>query len=122
MPFNAAVFKVRALSAIAFVAIMLAGIFYSAWSFTLLFALVHAGCWWEYIKLQQLIHKATVHPYLQMGCLVLGFGIVAALGGVGKAIGLAGGLLHLPALLVMAGVLDCIVAVVVGSAYKVVQP
>lgn len=51
MAFNAATFKTRALTAILFAAIMLAGLLWNEVSFFLLFSLVHFGAWPEYQKL-----------------------------------------------------------------------
>jgi phosphatidate cytidylyltransferase len=57
MAFNVQTFRTRATTAIVFVAVMLAGLLWSHWSFLLLFVIIHAGCWYEY---QQLIAK--IHP------------------------------------------------------------
>ena len=56
MPFNPAVFKTRALTAVVFVAVMLTGLLWSGWSFFLLFSVIHFGCWHEYCKLLDAIH------------------------------------------------------------------
>lgn len=55
MPFNPAVFKTRALTAVVFVAVMLTGLLWSGWSFFLLFSVIHFGCWHEYCKLMDVI-------------------------------------------------------------------
>jgi phosphatidate cytidylyltransferase len=54
MAFNWQTFKTRALTAIVFVVIMLAGLLWNRWSFFLLFSMVHFGAWIEY---QQLVGK-----------------------------------------------------------------
>ena len=51
MAFNLQTFKTRALTAIIFVIVMLAGLFVSHWTFLLLFSIIHLGCWIEYQKL-----------------------------------------------------------------------
>jgi phosphatidate cytidylyltransferase len=55
MAFNFQTFKTRALTAVIFVAVMLAGLLYNHWSFLALFTVVHFGCWIEYQKLIGLI-------------------------------------------------------------------
>jgi phosphatidate cytidylyltransferase len=55
MAFNFNTFKTRALTAIIFVAVMLAGLLYNHWSFFALFTVIHFGCWIEYQKLVALI-------------------------------------------------------------------
>lgn len=45
------VLKTRAITAIIFVAIMLVGLFWSKWSYLLLFSIIHWGCWFEYKQL-----------------------------------------------------------------------
>src|SRR5689334_5477944 len=44
-------FQTRALTAVIFVLVMLAGLLISKWSFFLLFSIVHFGAWTEYQKL-----------------------------------------------------------------------
>lgn len=51
MAFNIQTFKTRALTAIVFVAVMMAGLLWNKWSFFILFSIVHFGAWAEYIKL-----------------------------------------------------------------------
>ena len=48
MAFNWQTFRTRALTAVIFAVIMIAGLFWNAWSFYILFSLIHFGCWWEY--------------------------------------------------------------------------
>ncbi len=55
MAFNAQTLRTRAGTAVVFVVIMGLGLFWSQWSFFLLFSLVHFGCWIEYRKLVQKI-------------------------------------------------------------------
>lgn len=76
MAFNWPVFRTRALTAIVFVALMLAGLLWNHWSFLLLFSIIHFGCWWEYLKLTEKIHNTVFHSYIKMGWLLLGYGIM----------------------------------------------
>ena len=57
MAFNWQTFKTRALTAIIFVVVMMAGLLWNRWSFFLLFSLVHFGAWIEYQKLITQINK-----------------------------------------------------------------
>ncbi|MEI8110376.1 MAG: phosphatidate cytidylyltransferase [Chitinophagia bacterium] len=45
------VLKTRAITAIIFVAVMLTGLFWSKWSYLILFSIIHQGCWFEYNQL-----------------------------------------------------------------------
>lgn len=51
MPFDIQTFKTRALSAVVFVLVMLAGLLWNQWSFIVLFTIIHFGCWYEFIRL-----------------------------------------------------------------------
>ena len=55
MAFNVQAFKTRALTAVVFVLVMLAGLLWNHWSFLALFTIIHTGCWIEYRKLVYLI-------------------------------------------------------------------
>lgn len=74
MAFNLAVFKTRALTAVVFVVLMLAGLLLNAWSFFILFSIVHFGCWTEY---QQLIAKIdpayVISPFHRYGVMLAGW-------------------------------------------------
>jgi phosphatidate cytidylyltransferase len=68
MPFHFQTFKTRALTAVVFVLVMLAGLLWNQWSFLVLFSIIHFGCWVEYQKLIKLIDAdykevSTVHKY-----------------------------------------------------------
>jgi phosphatidate cytidylyltransferase len=56
---NKAVFKTRALTALIFVAVMLAGLFINFGSFLLLVTIIHFGCWWEYLKIVETINRKS---------------------------------------------------------------
>jgi phosphatidate cytidylyltransferase len=74
MAFNFSVFKVRALSAIVFVLIMLAGLLFNNWSYFALFLLIQAGCFYEYQKLMRIIFPSynQISKMHQWGVLVVG--------------------------------------------------
>ena len=76
MAFNIQTFRTRALTAIVFVAIMLVGLLWNQWSFLVLFSIIHFGCWWEYLKLTEKIHSTSFHPYIKLGLMVIGYGIM----------------------------------------------
>jgi phosphatidate cytidylyltransferase len=78
MPLNKQVFRTRAISAVFFVIIMLAGLLWSVWSFLLLFLVIHAGCWWEYVRLQEKIENIKVHTYIAMGFITTGMALMFA--------------------------------------------
>lgn len=74
MAFNFSVFKVRALSAIVFVLIMLAGLLFNNWSYFVLFLVIQVGCLFEYQKLMRAIFPsyAQISKLHQWGVLVVG--------------------------------------------------
>jgi phosphatidate cytidylyltransferase len=83
MPFNIATFKTRALTAVVFVIVMLAGLLYNKWSFLALFSIIHFGCWIEYQKLVGLIDKdyQQISPLHKYGVIVMGWGLMLWLAG-----------------------------------------
>lgn len=76
MAFNIQTFKTRTLTAIIFAAIMLIGLLWNQWSFLILFSIIHFGCWWEYLRLTEKIHSTYFHPYIKLGLMVMGYGIM----------------------------------------------
>ncbi len=88
MALNREVFKTRTLSAIVYVAVMLSGLLWNHWSFLVLFLLIHAGCWVEYIRLMEKIFAQPLHRFMLMGCLLTGYSIMLAF--CGKAFALQG--------------------------------
>jgi phosphatidate cytidylyltransferase len=76
MAFNWATFKTRTLTAIVFAAVVLTGLFWNHWSFFVLFSIIHFGCWWEYLKLGEKIHQTFFHPYIKMGLMLIGYGLM----------------------------------------------
>jgi phosphatidate cytidylyltransferase len=75
MAFNLQVFKTRSLTAIVFVVVMLAGLFYNQWSFLALFTVIHFGCWIEYQKIVALISPEykTTSTFHRNGIMLLGW-------------------------------------------------
>jgi phosphatidate cytidylyltransferase len=78
MASNTSVLKLRTLSAIVFVIIMLAGLIWNSWSFFTLFLIIQLGCLFEYQKLLALIFPSyqkitAVHKWglLVVGCLMM---------------------------------------------------
>ena len=76
MAFNRKTFRTRTLTAIIFVAIMLAGLLWNQWSFLVLFSIIHFGCWWEYLKLTEKIYNTSFHAYTKLGLMVMGYGLM----------------------------------------------
>lgn len=62
-------FQTRALTAVIFAAVMLAGLFYNAWSFIFLFVAILIGCLYEFFKLIKKIGPQKYLYYLPL-CLV----------------------------------------------------
>lgn len=81
MALNVQTFKTRALTAVVFVAVMMAGLLWNPWSFFALFSVVHFGAWTEYQKLMGIISPdykniGPLHRYVVMlagWCLLLYF-------------------------------------------------
>lgn len=75
MALNVPTFKKRSLTAAVFVVIMLAGVLLSHWTFFLLFAVIHGGCWREYQKIGALITEdyRNITAFHRHGIRVAGF-------------------------------------------------
>lgn len=73
MAFNWSTFKTRTGTAIIFAAVMLLGLLWNQWSFLILFSVIHFGCWWEYLKLTEKIHKTSFHIYTKLGFMLAGY-------------------------------------------------
>lgn len=71
MAFNLQTFKTRALTALLFVAVMLAGLLWNFWSFVVLFTVIHFGCWYEFVKLMKKIYVAKYFAYCFFGLLYI---------------------------------------------------
>lgn len=75
MALNIQTFKTRALTAVIFVAVMMAGLLWNETSFFLLFTLVHFGAWTEYQKLVEGFNPdyKRVKPFHRYGIMVAGW-------------------------------------------------
>ncbi|MGZ8551850.1 MAG: phosphatidate cytidylyltransferase, partial [Chitinophagaceae bacterium] len=76
MAFNWQTFRTRALTAIVFVVVMLAGLLWNQWSFLVLFSVIHFGCWWEYLRLIEKIYTTSLHIYTKLGLMLMGYAIM----------------------------------------------
>jgi phosphatidate cytidylyltransferase len=78
MAMNWHTFRIRALSALFFVAIMLVGLLWNEWSFFILFSIIHTGCWIEFQKLiQQIDSRAQKGGLFRLtGSILSGWGIM----------------------------------------------
>ena len=64
MAFDKKVFATRTKTAIVFAAVMLTGVLWNEWSFFLLFSIVHAGAWKEYLELSNKINASVeIQPW-----------------------------------------------------------
>jgi phosphatidate cytidylyltransferase len=80
MALNVATLKTRALTAVVFVAVMLAGLLWNKWSFLILFTIVHFGCWLEYLKLVEKIYDTTIDVVIKWFFAICGFTLMIVLG------------------------------------------
>lgn len=78
MAFNFQTFRTRALTAIVFVVVMLGGLLWNQWSFLLLFAVIHVGCWVEYKSLIGKIDPKYqgISVAHQAGAIIAGLGFI----------------------------------------------
>lgn len=79
MAFNWQTFWTRAFTALIFVAVMFTGLLWNEWSFFILIAVIHFGCWHEFAKLMAKIHHTFFHPYITWGLSLIGFHVVLLL-------------------------------------------
>lgn len=71
MALNIATLKTRSLTAVVFVAVMLAGLLWNFWSFLILFTIVHFGCWYELVKLMTKIYREKYLQYSLLGVVYI---------------------------------------------------
>ena len=107
MALQAVTFRIRALTSLVFVAVMLTGLLWNTWSFFVLFSIIHFGCWYEYQKLVTKIDPVygAISPFQRYGVMFAGWcimmfcahpGFEGDLGNAGlHNTGLFGGLLFL---------------------------
>lgn len=79
MAFNLQVFKTRALTAIVFAVVMVAGLLWNQWSFIILFTCIHFGCWYEFVKLVKKIKPVNFSYYLPLGLFYISLPILLML-------------------------------------------
>ena len=75
MALNVQTFKTRALTAVIFVAVMMAGLLWNETSFFILFSIVHFGAWAEYQKLVEKFNPdyKTIIPFHRYGIMLAGW-------------------------------------------------
>ena len=71
MALNIDTLKTRSLTAIIFVAVMLAGLLWNFWSFIILFTIIHFGCWYEFVKLMKKIYADKYFVYCLLGLIYI---------------------------------------------------
>lgn len=76
MAFDTKTFKTRALTAIVFVIVMLAGLLWTKWSFIILFTIIHFGCWYEFIKLLKKINPFNYKAKSLLGLIYITLPII----------------------------------------------
>lgn len=76
MALNKEVFKTRSLTALVFVIVMLLGLFWNFWSFVVLFAIIHFGAWYEFVKLMKKIHGEKYLAYCLLGLFYITMPVV----------------------------------------------
>jgi phosphatidate cytidylyltransferase len=78
MAIQAVTFRIRALTSLVFVAVMLIGLLWNTWSFFILFSIIHFGCWYEYQKLIAKIDPvyAAISPFQKYGVMLAGWCIM----------------------------------------------
>ena len=71
MALNIQTFKTRALTALIFVLVMLAGLFINAWTFIALFMLIMTGCLYEFVKIIRKISPDKYGYYLPLAIVYI---------------------------------------------------
>lgn len=76
MALNRKSFQTRAITAIIFAGVMLAGLLWNKWTFLILFSIIHFGCWFEFFGLVEKIYKTRFHIYVKLGLITIGYGLM----------------------------------------------
>jgi phosphatidate cytidylyltransferase len=76
MAFDTKTFKKRALTALVFAIVMLAGLLWNKWSFIILFTIIHFGCWYEFIKLLKKINPFNYKAKSLLGLIYISLPII----------------------------------------------
>jgi phosphatidate cytidylyltransferase len=79
MAINISTLRTRALTALIFVAVMMAGLLWNRWSFIALFTVIHFGCWYEFIKLLKKIDPLKYLRYALAGIFYITLPILVML-------------------------------------------
>lgn len=78
MALNKEVFRTRALTAVIFAAVMLAGLLINEACFIALFLAIFFGCWTEYLKIIEKIHDIPFSYYYKAGLICGGLSVALA--------------------------------------------
>ncbi|MFT4015641.1 MAG: phosphatidate cytidylyltransferase [Agriterribacter sp.] len=75
---NWKVFRTRAVTALVFVLVMMAGLLLNEWSFLLLFSVIHFGCWIEYQRLLGRIDPSykNISTFHRYGVMLAGWSMM----------------------------------------------
>ena len=86
---NSQVFRTRALTALVFVAVMLAGLLWDQWSFFILFSVIHWGCWLEYRQLIKRIDPSyeQISSFHAYGVMLAGWSLMLFCAGTTYEVG-----------------------------------
>ncbi len=78
MALQAVTFRIRALTSLVFVAVMLTGLLWNTFSFFVLFSIIHFGCWYEYQKLIAKVDPAyaEISSFQKYGVMIAGWCIM----------------------------------------------
>jgi phosphatidate cytidylyltransferase len=78
MALQAVTFRIRALTSLVFVAVMLTGLLWNTFSFFILFSIIHFGCWYEYQKLIAKVDPAyaEISSFQKYGVMIAGWCIM----------------------------------------------
>lgn len=81
MALNLSTLKTRTLTAAVFVVVMMTGLLYNAWSFFILFSIIHFGCWYEYQKIITLIdaNYGKISRFHKYGVMIAGWCVMLVL-------------------------------------------
>ncbi|MBP6024837.1 phosphatidate cytidylyltransferase [Ferruginibacter sp.] len=80
MALNLATLKTRSLTAVVFVAVMLAGLLWNFTSFWILFSIIQIGCWLEYLKLVEKIYNTQIDIFIKWVFAICGFTLMIVFG------------------------------------------
>ena len=78
MALQVVTFRIRALTSLIFVAVMLTGLLWNTWSFFILFSIIHFGCWFEFQKLISKIDPVyeSISSFQKYGVMIAGWCIM----------------------------------------------